>query len=40
MCNLSDLVEERGIAIGEERGIAIGEERGIARGTVNVAKKC
>ena len=47
MCNLSDLVEERGIAIGEERGIAIGEERGIAigeergiaRGTVNVAKK-
>ena len=31
MCNLSDLVEERGIAIGEERGIA--------RGTVNVAKK-
>ena len=35
MCNLSDLVEERGIAIGEERGIAIGEERG----TINVAIK-
>ena len=31
MCNLSDLVEDRGIAIGEERGFA--------RGTVNVAKK-
>ena len=35
MCNLSDLVEERGIAIGEIRGIAIGEERG----TINVAMK-
>ncbi len=32
MCNLSEAVVERGIAIGQERGIAIGKEKGIAIG--------
>lgn len=32
MCNLSDLIEERGIRLGEERGIRLGEERGIRLG--------
>ena len=32
MCNLSDLIEERGIKLGEERGIKLGEERGIKLG--------
>ena len=32
MCNLSDLIEERGIKLGEERGIRLGEERGIKLG--------
>ena len=31
MCNLSQGIEEEGIAIGESRGIAIGESRGEAK---------
>ena len=38
MCNLSDGIEERGIAIGEERGIVIGEKRGIAIGKLEALK--
>ena len=32
MCNLSEVVLERGIEQGIERGIKVGEERGEARG--------
>lgn len=33
MCNLSDLIEERGIKLGEERGIKLGEELGEKNGS-------
>ena len=39
MCNLSDLIEERGIRLGEERGIRLGEERGIKIGEQNGIQK-
>ena len=38
MCNLSDVVEERGIEQGMERGIKQGMERGIERGITGLVE--
>ncbi len=36
MCNLSQGIKEKGIAIGESRGIAIGEARGESKGEAKI----
>lgn len=39
MCNLSDLIEERGIRLGEERGIKIGEQNGMQKKLHDLIRK-